>query len=77
MKELKELHRKAYNPSHLVVAAAGNVDHDHLVELLSRTGWHGRVDRPSKAVTSAAPKPGKPTRRFVKRPGSQTHIVLG
>ena len=77
VKELKELHRKAYNPSQLVVAAAGNVEHDHLLELLTKTGWVGRTDRPSKDVKSAAPRPGKPTRRFVKRPGSQTHIVLG
>jgi predicted Zn-dependent peptidase len=77
VKELKELHRKAYNPSQLVVAAAGNVEHDHLLELLTKTGWMGRTDRPSRAVTAAAPRPGKPTRRFVKRPGSQTHIVLG
>jgi predicted Zn-dependent peptidase len=77
VKELKELHRKAYSPSHLVVAAAGSVDHDHLVELLSKTGWHQRTDQNTKPLTSPAARPLKPSRRFVKRPGSQTHIVLG
>ncbi len=77
VKELKDLHRKAYNPSHLVVAAAGSVDHDRLVELLSKTGWNGREDRGSKLLAAPDPEPRKPTRQFVKRPGSQTHIVLG
>lgn len=77
VKELRELHRKAYNPSQIVVAAAGSVDHDHLVELLSRTGWHERTDRSSKSLTSRGPSAAKPTRRVVKRTGSQTHIVLG
>ena len=77
VKDLKDLHHKAYNPSHLVVAAAGNVDHDQLVELLSRTGWHGRQDRNSKVLTTRNPRAAKPTRQFIKRPGAQTHMVLG
>ena len=77
VKELKELHRKAYNPSHLVVAAAGSVDHDRLVEILANTGWHGRSDRNEKLLGTRVAKPSAPSRRFVKRPGSQAHIVLG
>ena len=75
--ELQDLHRTAYNPPQLVVAAAGNVDHDHLVELLSKTGWTGRPTGKKKRMVAPAPKPAEPSRRHVKRDGSQTHIVLG
>ena len=77
-KHLKELHRAAYNPSRLIVAAAGSVDHDHLLEILERTGWIGREDGGKKRmVTAPSPKPIRPSRKRVTRAGSQTHIVLG
>jgi len=60
----------------MVVCAAGNVDHDDLLEILGRTGWADRSDGGQPAV-SPAPRPAKPTRRHVERSGSQTHIVLG
>jgi predicted Zn-dependent peptidase len=75
--ELKELHRRAYRPSQLVVAAAGSVDHDELVGILTRTGWTDRAMGKRKSPLVQAPKPPAPSRRHVKRPGSQTHIVLG
>src|ERR1051326_2667323 len=39
VRELKELHRRAYHPAHLVVAASGNVEHDRLLDILDETGW--------------------------------------
>jgi predicted Zn-dependent peptidase len=75
--DLKELHTKAYRPPLLVVAAAGNVDHDHLVDILTRTGWTeqqtGRQKTPKVPPVVTPP----PSRRHVTRDGSQTHIVLG
>jgi predicted Zn-dependent peptidase len=77
-KHLKALHRAAYNPSRLVVAAAGNVDHDDLLGKLERTGWTSRQDgRIGKTKVTPAPTPAAPSRKRVTRPGSQTHIVLG
>jgi predicted Zn-dependent peptidase len=75
--ELQDLHRKAYNPPQLIVAAAGNVDHQHLVELLSKTGWTERPTGRKKRLTAPTPRPASPSRRHVNREGSQTHIVLG
>ena len=75
--DLKQLHRRGYTPSQLVVAAAGNVDHDRLLEILQRTGW---ADRPAKAprVTRVPRAKGAAVRReHIHREGSQTHIVLG
>ena len=74
--ELKELHRRAYRPSQLVVAAAGSVDHDELVEILNRTGWTERTGK-AKSPTVPSPRPVGPSRRHVRREGSQTHIVVG
>ena len=73
---LKDLHRRNYRPSQLVIAAAGSVDHDALLDILRRTGWTDREDG-GKVATSPKPKPAKPTQRHVERDGSQTHIVFG
>lgn len=77
VRQLRELHDAAYQPSNLTVAAAGNVDHDDLLEILESTGWTGRA---GNAPTVRVPAPASPapiSRRHVKRDGSQTHIVLG
>jgi len=75
--DLKHLHTKAYRPSRLVVAAAGNVDHDQLVEILTKTGWTERTTGKPKSLSVPRAKPAGPSRQHIKRKGSQTHIVLG
>jgi len=80
VRHLQALHDRAYRPGRLVVAAAGNVDHDALVDLLRSTGWGDRKDRGGRASAAprlAAPRAAPPSRRHVERAGSQTHIVLG
>ena len=77
VKDLRSLHARAYGPSNLIVAAAGSVDHDRLLELLEKTGWHARTDHSPGPLTTPSPKTSKPTRQVIKRAGSQTHIVLG
>src|SRR5438093_868166 len=37
--DLRALHARAYHPGQLVVAAAGNVEHDRLIDVLGETGW--------------------------------------
>src|SRR6476469_6583161 len=37
--DLESLHRRAYHPGQLIVAASGNVEHDALLASLERTGW--------------------------------------
>jgi predicted Zn-dependent peptidase len=74
---LKQLHRRAYHPGQLVVAAAGNVDHDRLLEILARTGWADRSAKEGKGPRIPAPKSVAPVRKHIAREGSQTHIVLG
>ena len=74
---LRALHAAAYQPQHIVVAAAGRVEHDDLVAVLRRTGWAafagGSVAIP--AVPEVVPE--APSRQHVEREGAQTHIVVG
>ncbi len=77
VRELKELHARAYHPSQIVVAAAGNVAHEQLLDALARTGW----DHVPRGETSALRPPpavaAPPSRRHVERESAQTHLVFG
>jgi predicted Zn-dependent peptidase len=75
--DLRELHRRAYHPGQLVVAASGNVEHDRLLDALRETGW---FDAPAGDSTRLVSPPARaePSRtRHVERDGAQTHIVAG
>jgi predicted Zn-dependent peptidase len=75
--ELRELHGRAYHPDNIVVAAAGNVEHDALLDVLARTGWHDVPRGPGASIASAASVTPSPRERVVDRDTSQTHIVFG
>ena len=51
---LRALHARAYHPAQIVVAAAGNVEHDELLEVLERTGW---LDVPRGDDVAPVPAP--------------------
>jgi predicted Zn-dependent peptidase len=75
---LERYHRSFYVPSNLVVAAAGNVDHEALVGLV-RAAVKRRVlppaaGRPARALLRRAPKPGL---RFQRKDTEQYHVCLG
>jgi predicted Zn-dependent peptidase len=70
-------HHQRYEPSNIVIAAAGAVDHDQLVELAA-----SRVTGAStNAVVSAAMDPVQladgPRRRFERKDTEQFHVCLG
>ncbi len=75
--ELQELHARAYHPGHVVVAAAGNVEHDHLLEVLARTGWTDAPAGDATRLVSPLATPAAPTTTHVPREGAQTHVVAG
>jgi predicted Zn-dependent peptidase len=74
---LRELHTAAYRPSQMVVAAAGHVEHEQLLDLLAKAGWTDRPNPPGKSLSVPAARAESPQRLHVGREGSQTHIVLG
>ncbi|HEY1317188.1 MAG TPA: pitrilysin family protein [Gaiella sp.] len=72
---LREWHRRAYSGPRIVLAAAGNVSHDRLVELFGgrRPGLDGARAAPRRAPVRRLPRPGY---RFVRRRTEQYHVVL-
>jgi predicted Zn-dependent peptidase len=75
---LRSLHDRAYRPEHIVVSAAGNVEHDVLVAVLESAGW-AQVQRGSAARTAmpATAGPARGKRAHVARDVAQSHVVFG
>lgn len=67
-------HRRWYTPSNVVVAVAGDVDHDRVV---------GSVEQfmaglePGAPPVREAPGNGPAPRKVIARPGEQAHVALG
>lgn len=74
--DLRELHARAYHPRHVVIAAAGNLNHDLLLKLLAKCGWFTFEPGPDPRPVAPVPEANRMTRR-VERDSAQTHIVLG
>ncbi|HEX6536284.1 MAG TPA: pitrilysin family protein [Gemmatimonadaceae bacterium] len=77
VRELRELHDRAYHPPQLVVAAAGNVEHERLLDVLDRTGWTSMPRGEDTPLRTPALAVTPPAERRIVREGSQTHIVFG
>ena len=77
VRALKELHGRAYHPPQLVVAAAGNVQHSALLDVLERTGWCSVPRGEQSLLKSPRANTDPATIKHVDREGTQTHIVLG
>ena len=72
---LAAYHRRAYTPERLVLAAAGNVRHEHLVELLeARNGTRADGALPARRPVRRLPEPGL---RFQRKNTEQYHVCLG
>jgi predicted Zn-dependent peptidase len=75
LQEIARFHRRRYVPANIVIAAAGAVEHDALVQLAAQRVPDGR--------RRAAPKPGSapsrsdPGRRFESKETEQFHVCLG
>jgi len=75
--DLSALHTRAYHPEQIVVAAAGNVEHDTLLETLDATGWNDIPRGGLPPLTSPAPIVQSPVAVHFERETAQTHIVIG
>jgi predicted Zn-dependent peptidase len=74
--DLRELHGRTYHPRHVVIAAAGNLNHELLLKLLAKCGWFTFEAGPDPAPVESVPAAIRATRR-VERDTAQEHIVLG
>jgi predicted Zn-dependent peptidase len=75
--DLRALHSRAYHPEQIVVAAAGNVEHDALLETLDSTAWADVPRGGLPPLTSPAPIVQAPGAVHFERDTAQTHIVIG
>jgi predicted Zn-dependent peptidase len=73
--DIASYHDSRYLPSNMVVAAAGNIEHDRLVELVS-AAVDGRDASPTPAP-SDGPEHGGPRCRFHQKETEQYHMCLG
>jgi predicted Zn-dependent peptidase len=75
--ELRAVHRAGYYPANCLVAAAGNLDHDRVMDSLTREGWLAAEgpSAPLAPVTAGAAARGSEDR--IERPTAQSHIVFG
>ena len=75
--DLRALHQRAYHPEHVVVAAAGNIEHDELISTLVATGWGEFPSGGQSRLISRPAVPALPTLSHFEREGAQTHVVFG
>ncbi len=77
--QLHSFHVRRYTPERMVVAVAGNVDHDQVVALVRRY-FRGRLQRDRTPVPprkGAGRVPGRPALTLWTRDAEQTHTTLG
>jgi predicted Zn-dependent peptidase len=77
--QLHSFHVRRYTPERMVVAVAGNVDHDEVVALV-REHFGPRLVRGRKPVTprkGTGRVGGQPTLELVNRDAEQTHLSMG
>lgn len=74
--DLRALHTATYHPRHVVISAAGNLNHDLLVKLLAKCGWFTFDAGPAPRDVAPVPDACRGQRR-VERESQQTHIVIG
>ena len=75
---LAAYHRQMYTAGNIVLAAAGNLDHDTLLTLLER-GAHQRIEPPDARTHVRKPlvKTPKPGLRFQTKDTEQYHVCVG
>jgi predicted Zn-dependent peptidase len=76
-RDLRSLHHAAYHPGNVVVAAAGSIEHDDLLNALRQTGWYDLERRGATPFQTPSVSALPPSYTAYERPGAQTHIVLG
>jgi predicted Zn-dependent peptidase len=72
---LAAFHARHYHPPQVVVAAAGSVDHDRIVELVRGSERTDGARRDRQLLT--VPGPFAPTTAFARKDTEQVHVCLG
>jgi predicted Zn-dependent peptidase len=75
--DLRGLHGLAYRPSRMVIAAAGNIEHEQLLDILEGAGWLEGANDPAPPLKIPRPAAEPPRYTHVPRDIAQTHVVFG
>lgn len=76
-RELAELHQRSYRRGSMVIAAAGNVDHDALCAELEARGWFA-AEAPGEPAPTVAPAAAvRGAERREVNDTNQVHLVFG
>jgi predicted Zn-dependent peptidase len=73
--EIGAFHAARYRPRSMVVAAAGAIEHDAVVEMVDR--WESEAGNGPAPEALLVPTREAPSTRVLRRPGEQVHLVLG
>jgi predicted Zn-dependent peptidase len=73
--EIGAFHADHYHPSNVVVAAAGNLEHDEVVAMVEAGLAHTGGSRPARAPWGGGPAPHPVS--VLERDYEQAHVVLG
>jgi len=75
--DLKQLHGRAYFPANCVIAAAGNLTHEQLLELIGKQGWFdGDGGRGKGEGAPSVPPAVRGVEARHSKDSAQTHIVF-
>jgi predicted Zn-dependent peptidase len=75
VEEIAAFHARRYRPGSIVIAAAGSIDHDQIVELATSTLELRNVD-PAPPLLPAPDAP-RSTLQFQRKDTEQVHVCLG
>jgi predicted Zn-dependent peptidase len=75
--EIAAYHNERYAPSNLVISAAGNIDHEHLLEMVQRACEAGIPSANGGRSLEAAPDHAEPRMCFFEKQTEQYHVTLG
>src|SRR4051812_12731131 len=77
-RSISSYHRRAYVAGNVVLAAAGNLEHDRLCELLQRAARQ-RVEPPAQKTRVRSPlvRAPAPSMRFQRKDTEQFHVCIG
>lgn len=74
--KLQSFHVREFSPANLVVAAAGNVEHERLVEMVANSFGSSSVSRTASSNGFAHPTPAAPILIEQKKELEQAHLVI-
>jgi predicted Zn-dependent peptidase len=69
-------HARVFSPDNLVVAAAGNIDHGRLAELVARAFGDGQVGGDTTNTNGNSPAPAAPILIEQKQELEQAHLII-